>query len=284
MSAPDPQVRQAFAAEVGQADGDVDIARAALLIAREEYPGLSVEGHLGRLDQMAEEVKDGVGDELAELVVMQALLRDIFEEKGYRGNREAYYDPRNSFLNDVLDRRKGIPLTLGIILLEIGWRLGLPLEGVNFPGHFLIRYPGLTVRLLIDPFDGGRIWFEDQAQELLDRMYGEMVRTGPGFLKAAGRRDVLVRLLANLKGIYVNVQNYDRALAAVERILLIHPTAASQIRDRGTLLARLGRPDEAIKQLQWYLNYAPVAADARRVRALVAELKASGTGRGNMGP
>ena len=284
MIDPDPSVRQAFAAEVGQADAEVDVARVALLIAREEYPGLSVEGHLGRLDQMAEEVKDHIGDEQAELVGMQALLRDIFDEKGYRGNREAYYDPRNSFLNDVLDRRMGIPLTLGIILLEIGWRLSLPLEGVNFPGHFLIRYPGLTVRLLIDPFDAGRIWFEDQAQELLGRVYGEMLRVNPRFLKAARRRDIVVRLLANLKGIYVNVQDYDRALAAVERILVIHPTAASQIRDRGTLLARLGRPDEAIEQLEWYLDYAPVAADARRVRALVAELKASGTGSGNKGP
>ena len=282
MSAPDPSVRRAFAAELGQSDQDIDLARAALLIAREEYPGLSVEGHLSRLDQIAEEVKDRVGDEVAELVVVQELLRDIFDEKDYRGNREAYYDPRNSFLNDVLDRRKGIPLTLGIILLEIGWRLGLPLEGVNFPGHFLIRYPGLTIRLLIDPFDGGRIWFEDEAQKLLDRVYGEMVRVRPRFLKPAGRRDIVVRLLANLKGIYGNVQDYGRALAAVERILIVHPTAASQIRDRGTLLARLGRPDEAIEQLQWYLDYAPVAPDARRVRALVAELKASGSG--NEGP
>lgn len=282
MSDPGPSVRREFTREIRQADESVDLARAALLVAREQYPGLSVGGHLGRLDQMAEEVKDRIGGEPAELVAVQELLRDLFAEKRYRGNREAYYDPRNSFLNDVMDRRKGIPLTLGIILLEIGWRLGLPLEGVNFPGHFLVRYTGLTGRILIDPFDGGRIWFEDQAQELLDRVYGKMVRVRPRFLKPAGRRDIVVRLLANLKGIYVNIQDYGRALAAVERILVIHPTAASQIRDRGTLLARLGRPGEAIEQLQWYLDYAPVAPDAGRVRALVRELNASGSG--NVGP
>ena len=278
MSDPGPSVRRDFTREVRQADERVDLARAALLVAREQYPGLSVEGHLGRLDQMAEEVKDRISGEPAELVAVQELLHDLFARKRYRGNREAYYDPRNSFLNDVMDRRKGIPLTLGIILLEVGWRLGLPLEGVNFPGHFLVRYTGLTGRLLIDPFDGGRIWFEDQAQELLDRVYGKMVRVRPRFLKAASRRDIVVRLLANLKGIYVNIQDYGRALAAVERILVIHPTAASQIRDRGTLLARLGRPGEAIEQLQWYLDYVPVAPDAGRVRALVRELKASGSG------
>lgn len=282
MSDPGPSVRRDFTREVRQADERVDLARAALLVAREQYPGLSVEGHLGRLDQMAEEVKDRISGEPAELVAVQELLHDLFARKRYRGNREAYYDPRNSFLNDVMDRRKGIPLTLGIILLEVGWRLRLPLEGVNFPGHFLVRYTGLTGRLLIDPFDGGRIWFEDQAQELLDRVYGKMVRVRPRFLKAASRRDIVVRLLANLKGIYVNIQDYGRALAAVERILVIHPTAASQIRDRGTLLARLGRPGEAIEQLQWYLDYVPVAPDAGRVRALVRELKASG--RGNAAP
>ncbi len=277
MNVPASSPRRDFASEVGQADASVDLARAALLIAKEEYPQLSVERHLGQLDQLAEEVKDRIGVGAESLLVFQEILRTIYERNGFRGNREAYYDPRNSLLSDVLDRRKGIPLTLGIVLLEVGWRLGLPLEGVNFPGHFLVRYPGIAIRLLVDPFDGGRIWFEDQAQELLDRVYGGMVRVRPRFLKAAGRREMLVRLLANLKGIYLNVQDNDRALAAIERILVIHPTAASQIRDRGKLLAGMGRADEALEQLQWYLDYAPEASDASRIRTLVEELKAAGS-------
>lgn len=270
--------RRAFAREVDQASEQVDLARAALLIAKEEYPQLSIERHLGRLDQLAEEVRDRIGNESATLIVFQEVLRTLYQRNGFRGNREAYYDPRNSFLSDVLDRGKGIPLTLGIVVLEVGWRLGLPLEGVNFPGHFLVRFPGSAIRLLVDPFEGGRIWFEDQAQELLDRVYGGMVRVRPRFLKAAGKREMLVRLLANLKGIYLNVQDNDRALAAIERILVIHPTAAGQIRDRGTLLARMGRPGEALEQLEWYLDYAPEASDARRIRTLVEELKALGSG------
>ncbi len=256
----------------------MNLAKAALLIAQEEYSQLSVQRHLGRLDQLAEEVKDRIANETAPVVIFRELLRTLYERNRFEGNREAYYDPRNSLLSDVLDRRKGIPLTLGIILLEVGWRLDLGLEGVNFPGHFLVRFPGVAVRLLVDPFDHGRIWFEDQAQELLDRVYGGMVRVRPRFLKAAGRRDMLARLLGNLKGIYLNVQDNRRALAAVERILVIHPTAAGQIRDRGTLLARMGRPEEALEQLQWYLDYAPEASDAGRIQTLVEELKASGSG------
>lgn len=276
MNLPGPSPRREFAMEVDQPDDRVDLARAALLVAREEYPQLPIERHLSRLDQLAEDVRDRLSDETAHLVVFHEILHTLFERNGFAGNREAYYDPRNSFLCDVLDRGKGIPLTLGIILLEVGWRMGIPLEGVNFPGHFLVRYRGSTLRLLVDPFDGGRIWFEDQAQELLDRVYGGMVRVRPRFLKAAGKREMLVRLLANLKGIYLNIQDHERALGAVERILVIRPTAAGQIRDRGTLLARMGRHEEALEQLQWYLDYAPEAADAPRIRALVDEIRASG--------
>jgi regulator of sirC expression with transglutaminase-like and TPR domain len=254
-------------------DDQVNLARAALLVAAEEYPQLPVEPYLVRLDQLSEEVKDRLDSETAPLIVLQELLRVLYRQRGFHGNRESYYDPRNSFLSDVLDRRKGIPLTLGIVVLEVGWRLDLPLEGVNFPGHFLVRYSGEDLSLLVDPFDQGRVRFEDQAQELLDRVYGGMVRLQPGFLKTAGRREMLVRLLTNLKGVYLNVEDHRRALAAVERILLIHPTAPTEIRDRGTLLARMGRTEEALEQLEWYLDYAPEAADAGRIRALVDELK-----------
>lgn len=269
--------RERFRRLVQRADAEVPLAEAALLVAAEEYPQITIEGYLSRLDALAEEVRDRLADETAPLVVFQELIHTLFERNGLRGNREAYYDPRNSFLNDVLDRGKGIPLTLGIVLLEVGWRLDLPLEGVNFPGHFLVRFSGEAVRLLADPFDAGRLRFEDEAQELLDRVYGGMVRVRPAFLRRAGRRDMLARMLANLKSVYLNVEDHRRALAAIERILAIHPTAPTEIRDRGTLLARMGRTDEALAQLEWYLDYAPDAADAERIRDLVADLKQGDT-------
>lgn len=267
--------RQRFIEAVDRADEQVDLARAALLVACEEYPQLPVEPYLARLDELAEMVRDRLDNETAPLVVLQELLQTLFVRVGLRGNRASYYDPRNSFLNDVLDRKRGIPLTLGILTLEVGWRLGLPLAGVNFPGHFLVRFEGESLRLLVDPFDGGRTLFEDEAQSLLDRAYGGMVRVRPEFLRTARRRDMLVRLLTNLKGIYLNVQDAPRALAAVERILVIHPMAQTEIRDRGTLLARLGRNEEAIEQLEWYLGTAPDASDAERIQALVDELRGS---------
>lgn len=274
MSAPAHSSRALFAAEVAKPEADLSLARAALLVAREEYPQLPVELYLARLDQMAEEVKDRLADETAPLVVLQEMLDMLFQRRHFKGNREAYYDPRNSFLNDVLDRGLGIPLTLGIIVLEVGWRLGLPLEGVNFPSHFLVRFRGSAFELLIDPYDGGKVRFGDQAQELLDHVYGGMVRIQKAFLRRASKRDMLARLMTNLKGVYANVGDHRRALAAVERILLIHPTSRGDNRARGLLLARLGRRGEAVEQLEAYLTLAPTASDAQRIRGMVESLRA----------
>lgn len=272
MTAPSPSPRQEFAREVARPDAELDLARLALVIAREEYPQLPPEPYLARLDQIAEEVRDRLSDETAPLVVLEELLRVVFEKHGYQGNREAYYDPRNSFLNDVLDRRKGIPLTLGIVLLEVGWRLGLPLEGVNFPHHFLVRYSGDVVQMLIDPFESGRVRFQDEAQAFLDRVYGGMVRVRSSYLESASKRDMLVRLLTNLKSLYSNVGDNERAVAAVERILLLRPDRHHEHRELGLLFARLGRAEEAAQHLKTFLDRQPGSPEAPRVRAILRDL------------
>jgi regulator of sirC expression with transglutaminase-like and TPR domain len=197
----------------------------------------------------------------------------LFEREGLRGNKKSLHDPRNSFINDVLDRRLGNPITLGIILLEVGWRLDLPLEGVSFPGHFLVRYRGVAEHLLIDPFDEGRIRFENEAQEVLDQEYGGMVRMQPAFLRAASKLDTIRRLLVSLKGLYLNVKDHARALSVVERLLLVQPASPGERRDRGLLLLKLGRDAEAKEQLRRYLQFAPGAADAKRIRSLVRRLE-----------
>jgi regulator of sirC expression with transglutaminase-like and TPR domain len=269
---PAPSARQLFSREATRPDAELDLARAALLVAREQYVQLPVERYLACLDQLAEDARDRLDDETAPLVVLQELLATLYERHGFKGNRDAYYDPRNSFLNDVLDRRLGIPLTLGIVLLEVGWRLGLPLEGVSFPHHFLVRYRGDAVNLLIDPFDGGLLRFEDQAQEFLDRVYGGMVRVRSSFLRVASRRDMLVRLLTNLKNVYMNVNDDDRAAAALERILLLRPDASQERRLLGLVLARLGREREAAEHLRAFLDEEPASPEAPRVRALLRNL------------
>ncbi|MBI4544359.1 MAG: tetratricopeptide repeat protein [Gemmatimonadetes bacterium] len=260
----------------GAQDVDIDLAAGALLIAEEQYPQLHPAPYLRRLDLLAERVRDRLSNEGAPLIVLQELNRVLFEEEGFRGNTDAYYDPRNSFLNDVLDRRVGIPITLSIVYLEVGWRLGLPLVGVNFPAHFLVRYQGEALRILVDAFERGRLRFEDQAQELLDRVYGGTVRLNRQFLQPAGKKEILARLLSNLKGIYLNLGEDRRALSAIERLLLLHPMASDEVRDRAVLLARSGRLSEAIADLERYLDLAPQAPDARRVRDLIQELEREG--------
>lgn len=272
MSGLVPSPRTRFEAEVARAEEELDLAAACFLVAAEEYPQLVVPAYLRRLDLLAERVRDRLGPETAPLVVLQEITRVLFQEEGFRGNTAAYYDPRNSFLNDVLDRHVGIPQTLGILVLEVGWRLGLALEGVCFPGHFLVRFRGETVRVLLDPFDRGRIRFEDEAQELLDGIYGGMVKLQEPFLRSATKREILAQLLATLKTIYLNARDDPRALAAVERILLVQAPAPEELRDRGILLARTGRVEEAIQDLRHYLELTPEAPDGRRVRGLLREL------------
>lgn len=278
MTAPARSPRQQFVNELRRTEGEIDLARAALLIACEQYPQLPIDVYLGRLDHLAERVLERLQGETAPTLVLQELVTTLFEREKFKGNREAYYDPRNSFLNDVLDRRLGIPLTLGIVLLEVGWRLGLDLEGVNFPHHFLVRFRGESLSLLIDAYDGGEMRFEDQAQELLDRVYGGMVRLRPAFLAPASRRDMLARLLSNLKGVYLNAHDDDKAISAVERILLIRPEAIGERKTLGLLLARRGRNDEALHHLSEYLESLPESSrDSRRIESLIDRIRAGET-------
>ncbi len=278
MSSPAFGSRARFSAVVSVADDQIDLGEAALLIAATEYPQLATEPYLRRLDVLAERVNDRLANETAAPVVLGELTRVLFEEEGLRGNDAAYYDPRNSFLNDVLDRKLGIPISLGVVVLEVGRRLGLPLEGVGFPGHFLVRYRGEALSMLIDPFDKGRIRFEDQAQELLDRVYGGMVQIKPEFMRALGRREILERMLRNLKGIYLNAKEDFRALGVIDLLLALRPDAGQEVRDRGIMLARIGRYEEAIEQLEQYLDFAPGATAAPRVREYILRLSEA-TGR-----
>ena len=276
MSAETRPARGLLAEAVQKSERDLELGRAVLFIAQEEYPQLPVERYMMRFDALAEAAKDRLDNETAAPVVLRELIHTLYEREGFRGNTESYHDPRNSLLNDVLDRRLGIPITLGIVMLEVGWRLDLPLEGVNFPGRFLVRYKGATEHLLVDPFDGGRIRFEDEAQELLDKVYGGMVRMQDQFLRSATKRDMIHRLLVDLKGLYVNVHDDERALSTIERLLLLRSDSSGERRDRGMLLVKLGRASEAMEQLQEYLDYTPQAADAPRVRSLLERLERDG--------
>src|SRR3989449_4752215 len=227
--------RQAFAALLDLPDGAIDLGHASLLIAREEYPDLDVHGYLERLDEMAREIRGRMkGTEGAKSQIAH-LNRLLFEEMGFRGNREEYYDPRNSFLNDVLDRRIGIPITLSTIYLEVGRRIGCPLAGAAFPGHFLVRYDGRETMpdVLSDPFNRGKILTEQECQALLMERYGGGGDFPPELLKRARNREILQRMIQNLKWIYQRQRDFRMALRIQQLLLCIAPDRPGVVRDRG---------------------------------------------------
>lgn len=268
-----PPCRLAFAHLVRRPDASIDLAEASLLIAKEEYPELDIASYLARLDRLADDVRGlaSAGSDPHRLIA--GLSEYLFQRLGFRGNAEDYYDPKNSFLNDVLDRRLGIPITLSTVYLEVGRRLGLSFRGVGMPGHFLVKYLGRGEEIVIDPFGGGAIVSPCDCQRILDRIYDGKIRFEPGMLSTVGTRQILARMLANLKAIYFNNEEYGKALSAVEHLLILHPHEASEIRDRGLLACQLRRYAEAMSDLERYLRLAPEANDSATIREHLCALR-----------
>ncbi len=258
--------RQRFATMIAKGEEAINLAEAALLIAQEEYPDMDVAVYLDRLDQMAEEVDKRAWNQKDPYGRLEALNRYLFDKAQFRGNTVEYYDPLNSFLNEVLDRRTGVPITISTVYLEVGWRLGLPLLGVGFPAHFLVKYSSPEGEIVIDPFHRGAVLNEEDCQSRLDESYVGRVRFQQSFLATSTKRQILTRILTNLKGIYLAAKDHRRALAAIERILLIDPDLGREVRDRGILRMRLKQTSQAVADLERYLTMNPKAEDAEEVR------------------
>ena len=208
-------IAEAFAALVGPqvGDEDIDLVRAALTIALTEYPDLDIESYVARIDELAHMAEARISEVGDAVQTIAALNRTLFEEAGLRGNREDYYDPRNSFLNDVLDRGLGIPITLALVYMEVGRRLGFPLFGVGMPGHFLLKHYDIDGReTLVDCFSGGDILSPQDCQRRLDEIYSGQMTLRPEFLFAVSRRQILTRILNNLKTIHLSARNFRKAL------------------------------------------------------------------------
>ena len=242
--------RRRFARLVAQPDASIELAHAALLVAAEERPGLDVEHYRARLYELGLAARERLAQERDAGNPVAALNKFIFGELGFAGNQANYYDPRNSLLSDVLERRTGIPITLSVVYMEIGRRAGLHVEGVGLPGHFIVRAGGVGEEpVLVDPFNG-RIVDADDCQERLDTIYGGQAPLTDAHLRPVPTREILARLLRNLKGIYAQAGLYRRALSIIERIFLVAPDAVEERRDRGAILAQLGRYSEAITDVQ----------------------------------
>jgi regulator of sirC expression with transglutaminase-like and TPR domain len=264
------KARARFAALIEQDPLPLD--QAALALAEEEYPRMEPEEYLVRLDLLAERVrrKAPLG---RSATALHALRKVLFEEEGYRGNEADYGDPRNSFLNEVIERRLGLPITLSILYMEVARRAGLELHGVGYPGHFLAKYTAASgTEIFVDAFHGGEML---SAEECVARY---RARTGGRdldrrHLAAIAPRQILARMLYNLKRTYLERRDDVRAYWVLDRILLLAPGQLEALRDRGLVTARLGVAGAAERDLEAYLARASSATDVQEVRRVLAGLR-----------
>jgi len=243
-----------------------DLAAPAFLIARLEYPHLDPGPYLDRIDEMgiaaAYRIASDTGLDAPLGARVDALNKYLFNELGFTGNREHYDDPRNSCLNQVLDKRTGIPISLALIYIEVGRRAGVRVEGVNFPGHFLVRAlqdlhtDDPDEGLIIDPFHGGAILNEPDCRTLLQRHMGDDAAYSPSLLARATRRQILVRMLLNMKRLYVRMRSFPQARQVTDVLLALQPTSLSELRDRGLLAYHMNDVFHALKDLEQYLKMA----------------------------
>ena len=252
-------------------DDEIDLATAALLIAATEYPQLDIAEQLKVLDSLAAGASQRLGQQRDPLYCLNTLSEYLFDEVGFVGNDDDYYDPRNSFLNEVLSRRTGIPISLSLVCIEVGKRLGIPLVGVGMPGHFLLRHQD-EKELFIDPFYRGILLSEEECAQRLRQITQADVAWDSRLLSPVSNRDFITRLLRNLKGIYLHRPDFERALAMIDRIVVLQPEASEERRDRGLVRYQLGRYKDAQEDLQWYLESAPLGTETEDVRRIISQI------------
>lgn len=258
--------RARFARLVARPEPEIDLAAGALMVAADGRPGLEPEISLAVIDALTERVRVRL-DRDDESTTLARLHDVLYVEAGFRGPTAAEYDDaRNSLLDAVLERRIGVPISLAIVELEIGWRLGLDLVGIGLPGHFIV---GAPAGVLVDPAGGGRRLTRDDCQALIRRSVGERVLFHSGMLRPAGRREILARVLRNLRAARLAARDWPAALGTVELLAVVEPTELDHHRDRGLLLGRMGRFSDALVALRGYLDERPDGHDVGDVRRVI---------------
>lgn len=257
-------------------DERIDLVRAALAIARTDYPELTVETYIHRLDQLAVRVKRRIADIGDTAQTIAALNHVLFTEEDFAGNLQDYYDPRNSFLNEVLDRKLGIPITLALVYMEVARRLGFRVLGVGMPGHFLLKHYDVEGReIIIDAFHRGALLTAQDCQRRLNQLYGSQVPLQPESPVTVNRRQLLTRLLNNLKNIYVGARNFRKALVIVDMVLAIYPRSPEDVKQRAVLRYNLGQLGHALRDFEDYLKMSPEASDADDIRQVAQAIRRS---------
>ena len=254
----------------------IDLARAALAIAREEYPQLDEERYLRQLDEFAAQVMHGLPSGALPERRVGRLNTVLFHDLGFAGNQADYYDPRNSFFNEVIERRTGIPLSLSLLYMEVGKRCGLSVDGVSFPGHFLCKVMLDDGELIVDAFHKGQLLGLAELKRRFASAAGDAARFELRLLRPARPKEILARMLQNLRSIYLERGDLPRALSAVDRQLLLQPDDPRVLRDRARLCEQLGGSEAAAADLERVLRLQPAASDAATLRARVGRLRGGG--------
>lgn len=256
-----------LAALAADPDHPADLAELALHLARDEYPDLDVPAYLARLDELADELRPRVSASLAHNAV--ELTHLLFRDHEFAGNADDYYDARNSYLSDVIDRKLGIPITLAVLAVAVGRRAGLDVAGVGLPGHFIAKISDADGEVLFDPFNGGQFLDPAGCEELVTAVTGRPYTLTAEATDAAPTAAVVARLLTNLKGNYLKAGDFPRAARVMERLVALDPADPVQRRDLGVSLIHAGKPGRAIDHLKLYLDHAPAADDADTVRTFL---------------
>ncbi len=251
-----------FEIEINQPEPDIGLARGALLIAKAINPRVKVAATLAKLDAMAQTVRDSAGDSGSPDERFDALNEYFFEQESFSGNRADYYNPQNSFLDYVLLTKIGLPITLSVIYLEIGWRLELPVAGIGLPGHFVVAYFSPDETIYVDPFNDGQFLTEDDCMDIAQVPEDDRIPFQRDYLKPMTKKAILYRMLLNLKHVYVTHQEWDRAHRVTDLLVSLRPGELNQLRDRGLIAYRLDRLQDAVFDIQQYLLQNPNASDA----------------------
>lgn len=265
--------RKTFQQLVTLPDPAIPLAEAALIMACEEYPQLELSPYLDMLDHMAQVAGEKRTSSDSPRETVEKINSVLFESFGFRGNPDDYYDPRNSFFNDVLDRRIGVPITLSTVYIEVSRRLNFPIAGVGMPGHFIVKYFDPREEFFIDPYNRGAILTREDCRDRLHERYGDALEFSDRLLGRATHRQILWRMLNNLKDIYLKGHATDKCLSIVDMMLMIDSEDPAQFRDRGLLRLQLRQFRGARRDLEHYLQHSPNAQDREEIENHVKELK-----------
>jgi len=263
-----------FAGIAALNDEAIDLAFAGLVIASDEYPGLNIQNYVDELDQICKRAREAVSGLSDPSDMLEAINSVLFLEYRYHGNRQNYYDPRNSYLNQVIDRRTGIPITLSIVYMAVADSVGLRVSGVGMPGHFLVKHSGPRGEIYIDPFNSGRLIDAAGCARLVKEASNGNIELRSEHLVAVSKKQILTRVLTNLLAIYSEAKDFARAIRVLDLILMIHPNEPARVRDRGLLLAASGRARESIESLEQYVRLSPGASDAGEMINNIKRIKA----------